>query len=469
MAGQSLKRFFESSSASHGTSASSVSTSSTSSDECSTSSSLLPTKKPRRQAKVSTFEKWKRELNMEHKTSLWLRCDKDDTDKTLVSTLWCEVCRRYEDRLRGMRNYSGAWISGSTNHRTSNVIDHSKSDQHTFSMARFEADRAKAQGKCLQTYAPIARALLTLDAKELERMKRKFEICYVLAKEGLAFLKYPAFHALVAHQGVEIGSSYKTPDSAKLFTHFIAEAQRKEFLEAMVSNNFFSFLMDGSTDSGNTEQELVLVTYCEKDQANQEIKSCTRYLVVVSPETTNSDGLVDCLAKALERIGCHIKQGEHAVLTTASGPILVGGCTDGASVNIGVHTGMKSKLQSIFSWLFWGWCFSHRLELACKDSFTSSLFKEISEMLLRLYYLYKKSPKKSHELEGIVEDLSGIYTFPGGGNLPVRCQGTRWISHKRRALQRVVNRYGVYIIHLTTLARETSSSSDRARILAQVV
>ena len=87
MAGQSLKRFFESSSASHGTSASSVSASSTSSDECSGSSSLLPTKKPRRQAKVSTFEKWKRELNMEHKTSLWLRCDKDDTDKTLVSTL----------------------------------------------------------------------------------------------------------------------------------------------------------------------------------------------------------------------------------------------------------------------------------------------------------------------------------------------------------------------------------------------
>ena len=108
---------------------------------------------------------------------------------------------------------------------------------------------------------------------------------------------------------------------------------------------------------------------------------------------------MDCLAKALERIGCHIKQGEHAVLTTASGPILVGGCTDGASVNIGVHTGMKSKLQSIFSWLFWGWCFSHRLELACKDSFTSSLFKEISEMLLRLYYLYKKSPRNLMNLK----------------------------------------------------------------------
>ena len=53
-----------------------------------------------------------------------------------------------------------------------------KSDQHTFSMARFEADRAKAQGKSLQTYSPIARALLILDEKELERMIRKFDLLH---------------------------------------------------------------------------------------------------------------------------------------------------------------------------------------------------------------------------------------------------------------------------------------------------
>ena len=220
--------------------------------------------------------------------------------------------------------------------------------------------------------------------------------------------------------------------------------------------------MDGSTDSGNTEQELVLVIFCEKDEAKQEIKSHTRYLAVVSPEKTRSDGLVDCLNKALERIGCHIKEGEDAVLITESGPTLVGGCTDGVSVNLGVHIGMKAQLQSKFSWLLGGWWFSHRLQLACKDSFTGNLFKEISEMLLHLYYLYKKWMKKSHELEGIVEDLSvsGVYTFPGGGNLPVRCEGTRWISHKRQALQRVIDGYGVYIAHLTTFANETNSSLD---------
>ena len=91
-----------------------------------------------------------------------------------------------------------------------------------------------------------------------ENEPKKIEICYVLAREGLAFLKYPAFHALAEWQGVELGSSYKTADNAKLFIHFIAESQRQQFLQSLSisSTPFFSFLLDGSTDAGNVEQEL---------------------------------------------------------------------------------------------------------------------------------------------------------------------------------------------------------------------
>ena len=33
----------------------------------------------------------------------WLRCDIDQQKKSLVSTLWCDVCRRYEQRICGLR------------------------------------------------------------------------------------------------------------------------------------------------------------------------------------------------------------------------------------------------------------------------------------------------------------------------------------------------------------------------------
>ena len=85
-------------------------------------------------------------------------------------------------------------------------------------------------------------------------------------------------------------------------------------------------------------------------------------------------------------------------------------------------------------------------------------------MLLRLYYLYEKSPKKSRDLAAIIEDLKKIFSFPNGGNFPVRCQGTRWVSHKRKALQRVLDRYGAYIAHLIALTEDRSiKAEDRER------
>ena len=61
--------------------------------------------------------------------------------------------------------------------------------------------------------------------------------------------------------------------------------------------------MDGSTDAGNMEVELVLVLYCQKDDVAHEIRSCTRYLAVVNPTHSNAEGLINSLDKALGRLG----------------------------------------------------------------------------------------------------------------------------------------------------------------------
>ena len=144
---------------------------------------------------------------------------------------------------------------------------------------------------------------------------------------------------------------------------------------------------------------------------------------------------------------------------------LIGIGSDGATVNISAQNGVRGQIQNALPWLFWAWCYCHRLELACRDSLSSSLFKEIDEMLLRLYYLYEKSPKKCRELLDLVIDLKKVFVFPEGGNLPVRAQGSRWISHKHKALQRVVDRYGAYLHHLQTLVEDTTIKSiDRQRL-----
>lgn len=68
-------------------------------------------------------------------------------------------------------------------------------------------------------------------------------ICAII-KENITFQKYPALHELETRHGVDLGPAYKTKDSVKNFTHYIAEAQRHNFMEALSSAYFCCFLMD---------------------------------------------------------------------------------------------------------------------------------------------------------------------------------------------------------------------------------
>ena len=103
-------------------------------------------KKAKRQIMKSTFEKWQKEHEIEHQTLSWLRCNLDAKGTHVVS-LYCAVCKKYEDSLQSMKNFRRDWIVGSTNQRTSSLIDHATSDVHKSSMSKLKVERAKARGE----------------------------------------------------------------------------------------------------------------------------------------------------------------------------------------------------------------------------------------------------------------------------------------------------------------------------------
>ena len=131
-----------------------------------------------------------------------------------------------------------------------------------------------------------------------------------------------------------------------------------------------------------------------------------------SPEKADADGLLKYLSNALQPLGVTDILDQANVVGIIGKPMLVGGGTDGASVNIARHSGMRGKMQSALPWLMWSWCYAHRLELACKSALTNTLSKDIEEMLLRLYHLYEKSPKKCRDLAAVIDDLKGVFEFP---------------------------------------------------------
>ena len=59
-------------------------------------------------------------------------------------------------------------------------------------------------------------------------------LCFMMAKESVAFAKYPSLLELEKRHGVDLGHAYTAAaDSAKLFTCFIAKSQQKSFFSTL--------------------------------------------------------------------------------------------------------------------------------------------------------------------------------------------------------------------------------------------
>ena len=135
---------------------------------------------------------------------------------------------------------------------------------------------------------------------------------------------------------------------------------------------------------------------------------------------------------------------------------------DGASVNSGIHNGLGAKMIESTAWFSTIHCFNHSLELAVKATFNTTFFKEVDNMLLKLFYLYRESPKRLRELKmfGEMYDQSIPKLY--------KSYGTTWIAHEVKAMEIALNNNGIYIKHLESLANTDSQALKRAEIAGEV-
>ena len=84
----------------------------------------------KRKVTFSTYQKWRRDFDIEVKTVTWMDCATETSaGKTYVK------CAKYKSRIIGRRNYSDRWINGAHSLRTSTIRDHAKSEQHQHAMS----------------------------------------------------------------------------------------------------------------------------------------------------------------------------------------------------------------------------------------------------------------------------------------------------------------------------------------------
>ena len=399
-----------------------------------------------------TADKWLAEYNKELNTSVWLRYELGDRNH--VMRLKYAVCAQFGTKLESMRNYRSAFIDGTSNVCTSTFKEHATTDMHTRAMSLFK----KQQSSSVLEYAPIARALINLPMDERTK-KRKFKVSYMIAKEKIACTKMQPLCDLEEKHGVDLGPGYRNDHACATFIEYIARDFQQQLVAALNQCKFFSLQADSSTDTGNTENELFLVLYFDPHSADGKVHVRDRYFTVRELGSGTAPGLLECLERALLYMG----------ITDWEQKLIGLGC-DGYSANMG-ERGLRGLLQQRLPWVV---VLAHRLELSLKDALKNTFFSSVDELLLQVYYVYEKSPKKCRELQEVVDELR-VCLEPSelplqGGNCPLRACGTRFVAHKIAALGRVIDRFGAYLAHLVALTEDSSvTPSSRQKLKGYIM
>ena len=415
-----------------------------------------------RRVTCATVERRKKEDLANFEADSWLVYEVDKSDgRKFCSRLKCTVCVEFEHVIKQRRNFSRSWIDGSVNFKLSNVLDHAKSEAHTVALSMF---KRKLDESCPSAVPKGNQRPLEfkLSKQQQEVFKKKFDISYFVVKEEMPLIKYEKIIELEKRHGVQIGSTHNSRTAAREFLSFQADQLTKELSRDLAKAKFYSILFDETTDCSVTEQEAIFVLYFDGEPADNnkndpEIAVKTRYLSLQNLSSSTAQGVVDGIKKALDDAGLRD--------ITLTPPVHVGLGGDGCSTNQGEKEGVKAILQKEYPWFLFVCCIAHRLELALKDAFNNTYFKEVDDCLLRLYYLYEKSPKR---LRGL-QDLCNIYKesleFVEGSVKPKCASGTRWITHKLSALKALVDKFGILMQHLESCSSDTSvKAEDRAKL-----
>ena len=61
--------------------------------------------------------------------------------------------------------------------------------------------------------------------------------------------------------------------------------------------------------------------------------------------------------------------------------------------------GVQALMKEEMLWTAFVWCMAHRLELAIQDTLKDMFSDKVDDLILRIFYLYQKSPKKTQGIK----------------------------------------------------------------------
>ena len=130
----------------------------------------------------------------------------------------------------------------------------------------------------------------------------------------------------------------------------------------------------------------------------------------------------------------------------------------------------KTNLWEQFLWLVFIWCITHQLELALSDTISITEFADVNEMLLRIYYLYKRASQKLSQLREMHEIYKQTLGFEIGDCKLKKANGTCWILHRLETMEMCLDKRSLHIERLEHLSSDKIiPSKDRQKLIGYLI
>ena len=194
---------------------------------------------------------------------------------------------------------------------------------------------------------------------------------------------------------LESGSRNSTYTSSSIQNEII-ELIHEHILSSIISRlgstTLYSIIVDGTTDSANTEQLCFLIRYV--DPHSLEIHE--DFLTFVPITSSTGEAIADHILSCLKRFGLPLAN-------------CIGQAYDGAPCMSGIFNGCQAVIKRFCPEAEYMHCSSHALNLALIDSSSSHFIRNMFGIVKSIITFFNDSPKRSNALKYEVERPDNDY------------------------------------------------------------
>ncbi|KAJ8252839.1 hypothetical protein GJAV_G00206160 [Gymnothorax javanicus] len=277
-------------------------------------------------------------------------------------------------------------------------------------------------------------------AATFESTAKVFRTAYYVAENGKPFTDFESLVDLQVANSVDLGRVLHSKTICVDIIEHISSRMKRELLKKMIGNKSkITVMADESTSVGHKSTLIVFL----RASVDGKMEPIAFPLDLVELDSLSAAHIKDQL------MGCLLKNGFTIELLRE---VLIGFCSDGASVMLGAKSGVVKLLQDDFPGIVLWHCLNHRLELAADQALdVTGGTKDFQAFLDSLYSLYSQSLKNVRELSECAHNLHITLKRIG------KVFSVRWVASSYRAVSAVWQSFPALAQHF----RE--ASEDEAR------